>query len=356
MSNLKYHLPNFSLFLTSNKITMKKYASLLLLALFLNGCDDGNLTVDTIDFSDSKITSQSCNLLTNSLIYRLKTQESLLIQMPDNTLLNDATLPGAPLTYDINNTTLRVVYRAYDGAVATPNICGTIPPTTPNVTEEWQATAGKMVVNTAQIEITDETTGSSKITGYNHNIVFNNITFSKPAGPQVQAEFDFGNYLTTVATPVVVQFTNANANYCPTQKKLSNDNTTSSLTIESLADGLIINEATAIGTPRRSLINLNNTSNKVYYRAYSGALPVQTSDYFCTDKTPSTPAVIDTWFGQDGVANVSGIIEVTTTQTTAEGKIFRHQIVLKNAKLQRGNSSFKLGTTFVLGTVITVAP
>ncbi|WP_428228872.1 hypothetical protein [Flavobacterium sp.] len=333
---------------------MKKYASLLLFALLLNGCDDGDLTVDTIDFDDPSITSQTCNPLTNSLIYRLKSQESLLIQLPDNKIINDVTLAGAPVTYDIDNTSYRVVYRAYNGTVATANICGTIPPTSPTVTEEWQAKGGKIVINTAQIEVTDETTGSSKITGYTHNIIFNNISFMKPAGLQVEPEFDFGNFQTTV-TPVVVVFTDTNAKYCADTKKIYNENTTSSLAIENIADNLIKNEITPTSTPRTSLINLNSTTNKVYYRAYSGALPLDTSVYFCTEKTPATPAVIDNWFGQDGVANVSGIIEVTTTNEGG-GKTFRHTVVLKNAKLQKGNSTFKLGTTFVIGTVITTAP
>ncbi|MFH7015096.1 hypothetical protein [Flavobacterium sp. FlaQc-47] len=330
---------------------MKKYASLLLFALLLNGCDDGDLTVDTIDFDDTSITSQSCDPLTNNLIYRLKPQESLLIQLPDDKIINDPTLEGKPLIYDIDNSTYRVVYRAYDGTVATANICGAIPPTSPKVTQEWQATAGQIVITTTPITDNTATDGSTKITGYNHNINFKNITFLKPSGPQVQEEFSFGDYQTTV-TPVVVTFSDENADYCPDTKKIYNDNTVSSLVLENIAD-LIVNEATPTGTPRTSLINLNGTTNKLYYRTYSGGLPVDTKSYFCTEKTPTTPAVLDTWVGQDGQANVSGIIEVTTTNDL---KVFRHKIVLRNATLQKGNSTFKLATTFVLGTVTVVVP
>lgn len=353
MSILKYHLPNFSLFLTSNKITMKKYACLLVFALLLNGCDDGDLTVDTIDFDDPTIASQTCNTLTNSLIYRLKSQESLLIQLPDNKIINDVTLPGAPVTYDIDNNLYRVVYRAYNGKVETANICGSIPPTSPSVTEEWQAKSGKIVINTAQIEVTDETTGSSKVTGYNHNIVFNNITFAKPSGiDQVNAEFDFGNFTTTV-TPVVVDFSAQTAQYCPDQNKVYIENTTSSLVLESLSDNIIENVDTPTGQPRESLINLNSLNNKLYYRTYAGVLPVNASTYFCTNQTPASPAILDTWFGKDGQANVSGIIQVTTTSSL---KVFKHTIVLKKATLQKGNTTFKLGDNFVLGTVTVVVP
>ncbi|KQO22514.1 hypothetical protein ASF10_09060 [Flavobacterium sp. Leaf82] len=329
---------------------MKKYASLLLFALLLNGCDDGDLKVDTIDFDDTSIVSQSCDPLTNNLIYRLKSQESLLIQLPDDKIINDPTVANTPLIYDIDNTTYRVVYRAYDGTVATANICGAIPPTSPKVTEEWQATAGQIVIVTTQ-DFTTADDGSTKITGYTHNITFKNITFLKPSGPQVEEEFSFGDFKTTV-TPVVVSFTDENADYCPDTKKIYNDNTVSSLVLENLADGLIVNEATPTGKPRTNLINANG-ANKLYYRTYSGALPADTQSYFCTEKTPTTPAILETWFGQDGAVNVSGIIEVTTTNDL---KVFRHKVVLRNATLQKGNSTFKLATTFLLGTVTTIAP
>ncbi|MFH6996949.1 hypothetical protein ACHRVZ_03390 [Flavobacterium sp. FlaQc-57] len=331
---------------------MKKYASLLLFALLLNGCDDGDLTVDSVDFD--AISAQSCDPLINTLIYKLKAQESLLLQLPAGSIKNDPTLPNDPLIYNIDqdgNGSYRFLYRAYDGTVATANICGAIPPKTPNVTQEWLAISGVIQIATAQIEETDATTGSSKITGYNHSINFKNITFLKPSGiDQVMAEFPFGDLKTTVTNPVVVSFTDENADYCPTAKKIYNDNGISSLVIENLDPALIDNSATPVGTPRTSLINLNGTMNKVYYRTYSGTLPAETSTYFCTDKTPTTPPVLDNWYGKDGVANVSGIIQVTTTE---EEKVYRHKVVLANATLRKSNSSFKLGTSFLLGTFVT---
>lgn len=326
---------------------MKKYASLLLFALLLNGCDDGDLKVDTIDFSDPSITSQTCNTLTNGLIYKIKSQESLLIQIPDNTLVNDATAPNLPLTLDINNSTYRVVYRTYDGTVATANICGTIPPTTPNVTEEWQATGGQIVVTSTQVTGPVATDGSTKITGYNHNIVFKNITFAKPAGNQVQAEFVFGDFQTTY-TPPSTTFTNP-VQQCSNTKQIYNFNTTSALTIDNIDPALIVNEATPVGVPRSGLIN--TTTNKVLLRTYiNGTL---TQSYFCGTTIPSSPAVGETWIAENGVAGESGIIEVTTTKVQ---NVVTHNIVLKNVKLVKGNSSFKLATNYVLGNLEVVVP
>jgi hypothetical protein len=325
---------------------MKKYLSLLLFALLLNGCDDGDLTVDSIDFED--LASQNCDTL-NSLIYKLKTQESLLLQLPPSTIKNEATADGTPITLKIDNSSYRVVYRAYDGAVATTNICGTIPPKTPNVTEEWQATSGVIEIISKEVKETNTTTLATKITGYTHTINFKNITFLKPSGiSQVEPIFPFGDFKTTIATPVEVDFTDDDANYCATAKKIYNDNGTSALVIKNLSDKLILNEVTPVGQPRTGLINETATTNNVYYETYAGTLPTTTTDYFCEGKT-STPPVKSTWVANAGDATkLTGIIEVTTTLT---GGIYRHKVVLRTTTLKKGNSSFMLGTEFLVGTI-----
>lgn len=330
---------------------MKKYASLLLFALLINSCDDGDLTVETINFDDVSIQSCNSDPFVNTLFYKLKSQESLVTELPANIIKNDATT--TPLTYNIDsggNGQYRLLYRAYDGEVATPNICASIRPKTPNVTEEWIATSGVITINSTQIEETDVTTGSSKITGYNHSIEISNVTFLKPSGEQVMAEIAFGDYKTTI-TPVVVDFTDdEDAKYCKEAKKIYNENAISSLVIENIDASLIVNQATPVDSPRKSLINQTATTNNVFYRTYNSTLPADTSIYFCTTQTPSTPTVIDNWYGKNGVQDVSGIIEVTTTEET---NVFRHKVVLRNAVLQKGNSTFKLGTTFSLGSFTT---
>lgn len=100
----------FSLFLTQIKHTMKKFASLLVFITFLNSCDDGNLTLETIDFENVK--TQSCT--TNNIIYKLKDKESLLLEIPKSSFTSDPTLEENPTTIDISSTN-RVVYRFYNG-------------------------------------------------------------------------------------------------------------------------------------------------------------------------------------------------------------------------------------------------
>ncbi|WP_264551463.1 hypothetical protein [Flavobacterium sp. N2038] len=330
---------------------MKKIASLILFALLLNGCDDGDLTIETVDFSE--ITATSCDPVANTLIYKLKPQESLLLQMPENSLKNNPTNKDT-LTYNIDNTSFRVFFRAYDGVISKSTICDAIPPASPKVSDEWYATGGQIRIATKAVyKDPPPEDGHTEIVGYNHNIIFRGITFSKPGPKLTNDELVFGDYQTTVTPAVVVAFTDEVAKFCDVQLKVYNNNSSNSLVIENLDKELIKNENTPPGTPRTSLINLNGTTNNVFYRMYNSNIPEPVKDYYCTNLTPTSPTVKETWVGVAGVQNVSGIIEVTTTSSL---KVFKHKVVLRNVTLKKENSTFKLATEFVLGTVTTIAP
>ena len=321
---------------------MKKYASLLLFAFLLNGCDDGNVTVDTIDFTT--VTAQSCTD-TNELIYKLKSQESLLLQMPTKTLKNDPTDVDKPAIFNINDNTFRLVYRSYDGKVETTNICSLIPPTTPNVIQQWNASEGTIEITTTATYTSNETLGSTSISGYNHNIVIKNVTYPVSGINVTEPIITFGDFKTTISTADKLDLTlDESATQCATSGQVYNYNSSSAFTIDNIDTELIKNESTG-ATPRRGLIN--STTNKLLYRVYNGLV---TDGFFCTSPTPTNPTLKETWTGQNGVDNVSGIIEVTST--TYIGNTFKHTITLKNVILQKGNNTFKLGTSFVLGELI----
>lgn len=331
---------------------MKKYASLFLLALFLNGCDDGDLTVDTIDFDS--VTPVSCvdfneNSTSNdpTIIYKLKSQEALILQLPKTEgLVND---PGEVL-YDIDENQYRVLYRAYNGTVAKDNICGTIPPSTPNVTEEWTGTAGKIRITTAQVTTDPDEDGATRIKAYNHTIRFENITFLKPSGPQIEELFEYGTYQTNV-TPADLTFADVDtgkAFKCADNKKVYNYNASFTLTVENLDANLLSNVPTLAGQPKTA--NIGTTNNKVVYRTFASGSGSITSSYdFCAAQLPSLPLLSQTWVGaSDTAAGTQATIEVTTESV---GGIIIHTVVLKNVVLTKGGSSFKLGNSFLLGKI-----
>jgi hypothetical protein len=68
--------------------------------------------------------------------------------------------------------------------------------------------------------------------------------------------------------------------------------------------------------------------------------------YFCTTPTPVTPPSIETFTAENGVAEVSGMIEVTSLPSDNG---FKHTIILKKVKLAKGTLKRELGNEFIFG-------
>lgn len=312
---------------------MKKVLSLLVFSMFLNGCDDGDLIQEDINFED--VTAQKCS--TNNIIYKLKDSEALILEA------TGVTFPTETTSQELNiSSANRVIYRFYNGTVSASTICESIPPATPIVTGQWNATGGNIVINTTAVKTTNEKDNSTKITGYNHNITFKNITFDKGNGTQVYETFPFGDYLIS-ATPLPFAF-NKTLEQCSSSKQLYDYNSSEALILD-IDPTLIINEATPLNAPRTGLIS--DTKNKLTYRLFSGLV---TGAYFCNTTFPATPAVSEEWIAVAGIANTSGIIEVTTTSF---GTGFKHTVVLKKVKMKKGNSDFILGDNYIYGELLT---
>ncbi|RTY81671.1 hypothetical protein EKL97_07365 [Flavobacterium sp. LS1P28] len=312
---------------------MKRIVSLLVFALLLNGCDDGDLIQETITFED--VATQNCT--TNGIIYKLKDSEALILEIKNVVFPTETSVQEL----DINGTN-RVFYRFYNGTVTNATICETIPPATPTVTGQWTATGGKIVITTTAIKPLNPDDNSTKITGYNHNITFKNITFDKGNGTQVYETFFFGDYQ-IAATPLPFSF-NKTLEQCATSKQLYDYNSSEALILD-IDASLIVNAVTPLNTPRTGLIG--DTENKLTYRLFSGLV---TGNYFCNTTFPTTPTFSEEWIGVSGIANTSGIIEVTTT---TNGSGFRHTVVLKKVKIKKGNSDFILGDAYIYGDLLT---
>lgn len=315
---------------------MKRVLSLLFFVMLLNGCDDGNLVLETINFDN--VSTLSCS--TNNIIYKLKEKEALLLEIPKTNFVNEPTLVDVPTEVAIGGS-IRVVYRFYNGTVANDNICETIPPATPTVTDQWTATEGTIQIITTAIKTPNATTNATTITGYNHNIVFKNITFTKSNGTTIKYEtFAFGDYVTT-AIPLSFSF-DKTLDQCSTSKQIYNFTDSEALTLD--IDPLLLSTA-VINVPKTGLISA--TKNKLRYRLFSGLLK---GTYFCQTTEPATPIVSEEWDALAGVQDVSGIVEVT--KTTDVPGIFKYTIILKKVTFKKGNSDFLLGDSYEYGVLL----
>ena len=323
---------------------MKKILGLFVFLLLLNGCDDGNVKIQNITFQE--VQANSCG----ETIYKLTSNEAMFIKIPAslNAFNNEVTAENTPTVIPIGGS-VSVTYRAYTGKPSGANICNSPGPISPAATEEWIATSGTIqIITIALYDSPNTTTGATKITKYVHRIVFKNLVFSKPSGEQIYESFNFGDY-ETVPTSLPLSFEPADIHLCSGTNLLYNarNNGIEALFIQNFDTTLL--DITNLGIPKTGLIS--NTTNKLTYRLFKTALIDITNDaYFCGAILPSSPEVNEEWIANDGVQNVSGTIEVTTT---TNGNGFLHSIRLKGVTFKKGNSTFYYGNTILLGELIT---
>ena len=218
---------------------MKKLLGLLAIFLIFNSCDDGQLTVDNIDLGNAKV--ESC---VNGILYKLNENEVLILGIPEDQQAFKNVVGLDSLAINSTNT---VRYRSYNGKISKENVCDKIQPATPQVTEEWIAVGGLILINTTPVlSLPDETTAATKILRYNHYITFKNIVYAKPDGSTITFAENtpgsiFGDYTTTV-TDLPFKFTAEDVNQCATNKMIYNVaeiSTQESLVIQNIDPALL---------------------------------------------------------------------------------------------------------------------
>jgi hypothetical protein len=139
---------------------MKSVLSLILVLLFLNSCDDGNINVISFDFSKAK--AQSCNMGISGkfFVFSKQDQRTFIIQTSELNFANEVTPEGAPRIILINGTTDKVLYREYSDKITDGTICSAIPPVSPVVTKELLAVGGSIVITTTAVTSENATDGN----------------------------------------------------------------------------------------------------------------------------------------------------------------------------------------------------
>ena len=166
---------------------MKKLLVLAASVFLLQACDDGDITLESFNFDTVDV--QECT--TNDLVFKINGEELLLLNIPASSFANVETPDGSPRTISVSASN-QIIYRIYSGNVTSTNICATIPPASPVVEQEWNATGGTIEIITDALYDTDGIT----VTGYTHNIKFVNVNFSGPSNSFSFTEYLFGNYET----------------------------------------------------------------------------------------------------------------------------------------------------------------
>lgn len=335
-------------------LRMKRIIALLLIGLSLNGCDDGDLIFDEFNFDEATV-ARCPNVttgVTSDVLYKINSPEILILRVPGlEAVLPDTPTPeGEPVITEIDGSSVRVVYRLYNGEVSADNICDDIPSPTPAITEEWNAVAGQIRITTTAIKIENTAsgfTGGEVISRLRHAIQLRNITFQTPSNPIMRDSLAFGNYDSTFDAPALA--IGGTPTLCDLADPspydlLYRNNSNTAITIN--IDPALL-DPTILGTPKTGVIS--GEMNRVTYKEFSLGPNLGELNDFCAEFPTTTPS--ETWISQDGVTGVSGIIEVTTTTL---GSGVQHTIKLKSVYLQNaaGNLSFKIADDYTFGELI----
>lgn len=327
---------------------MKKILFALTLLITITSCDDGNVTIQQLNFTDVEL--KKCD--DKNLFYQIKDNNALLFFVDAtvfNTIfINEETPINTPRTITVTPTLNKVIYRAYNGVVAATKFCGVISDSNPTETEEWTTVSGTAQIITTAVKVTSITTGIEAITNYNHNIIFKNLVLKRPDGIEVTYDSKFyGNYRTAAAVlPFNFLPENLAKSTCtPEETKLYNIKSSEVLQLNlDTATYANLFQSSVTTSPRTAVLDASNT---LIYRLFDSTV---SNDYFCSATVPATPTLLQLWTAQNGVSETSGIIEVTTTTS---GTQFQHSVHLKNVTFSRANSTFNLGTNYNLGTFFT---
>ncbi|KOS04923.1 hypothetical protein AM493_01885 [Flavobacterium akiainvivens] len=292
---------------------MKKIFGLLAALILLTGCDDGDMSFRTFNFTDAAPTR--CDNQ-SSVFYKINGTEVLIFELSLQTaLVNIATETGQPRIV-----TTDLTYRNYSSTVTNSTLCSNIPPTSPSVLEEWQG-EGRMAITTTAV--TETTNGVTRITGYSHQITLQTGTFTKDGEEIIITDVNLGtisrdlgfdfDFLTTSNPPA--QFTE-----CPTTPNTYYRLDGTEALVLTLGADVLPTEPTS----QPVVINLqaSTDANTLLLRVFSSSIGATS---ICGSNPPITPTETQRWDANQGT------LEITTTQN---GPGLTHTLRLKLARFR----------------------
>ena len=157
---------------------MKKIVAIVFLFCCF-ACNDGEFDVPAFEFTE---TINECG----GLLYILSqdSREALILTIDDESFPENA----GETTKNISGS-ISLNYRIFDDGISQNYFCQDIPPASPQVIKELEASEGSVVILT-NVELDD----NQNIIGYNYDISFSNLLFKDGEDRIFFETFVFGNY------------------------------------------------------------------------------------------------------------------------------------------------------------------
>lgn len=291
---------------------MKKiFLALLALTLF-TGCDDGDMTFKTFNFSAGAVPSFCTD--SRGTIYQINGSEVLLFKLDANLLLNvpspmvDGVYQATRVT--VGSGTNRMYYRTYSSTPNAATFCGSSG--TPNLVEEWPGN-GTLLIITTEVRGAD-----GKLTGYQRQITIESATFSN------------GEQEVTITGNTLLAFTEIlNYSFDFPEDLVSTCSTTLAYksNAEQSLELYLENPAYLSGTAQLEDINLNDDllpqedNNNLYFRKFNTAV---TRNNICSG-LPSGTVQTQLWRA------ISGTLKIIPTPDSEDSSRTDYEIRLYNA-------------------------
>jgi hypothetical protein len=316
---------------------MKKIFCLIAALVLITGCDDGDMSYKTFDFSGIEpvpcTTNNDDPQSSTEIYYKISNTESLVLTLAKGTLENTPTGNGDPQLITLGGANT-LIYQNY---VTKPtSLCTEAE--IPASTETWKG-QGTLSVSTYENTVND------KLAGYIHKITLVNVTFKLEGSDETitinnslfgnvdfDFDFDFDFILPPATAPVV--------NLCPEGTLLYTFKNSEILSLNVTDFDTVFGNTS--GTKTIAIPDTDGVDDAtVLFNVYSSNV---NQDNACAQgsNVPSLPT--QRW------QLISGSIDIITTET---GGAYKHEIYLKNAVF---GSLLNTGDSFELDKVITVGP
>ncbi|MBC9795296.1 hypothetical protein [Sinomicrobium weinanense] len=299
-----------------------------LAALTLSGCNDGDMDIDRVDFSEGSIENCSDSFKNSGLLFKIVDSEVLILELEKGFLGNRKTQDSIDSKIPDKS---KLSYRYFDGTVSKDYFCNTVTPATPSVLQEIVATGG-----TIRALTTPKTDGS----GFNHGIVIHDAVLVNNAGEKViERRFSLGTFGTAppdAATGVDL----GNVIHCNDtllyRTGPGNNNKGMALVLD-LEEGMFPKEIT---TEQDTITSIIGEGSRVFFDIFDSELP---DNYYCMQEKPGTPvreARYEATFGK---------VRVVTSEAE-DGNGIDHQILLESMILLNSDEERLHGANTSFGT------
>ncbi len=113
---------------------------LLLGLISITACDDGDVAVQSFDFDNQPLSYCDSD---QSILFYVRNSSGTEAVLADLTINLNNLLSAGILSYDLEGGSNEVAYRIFDASAGPEYFCSAIPPTTPNVVEQYTAVSGR---------------------------------------------------------------------------------------------------------------------------------------------------------------------------------------------------------------------